>query len=157
MKIVIGVIGSGKIDDIYCEKAEKVGRLIAEKDCILVCGGLGGVMEASCKGAKSAGGITVGILPSKEKSSSNKYLDICIPTGIGEARNFIVVNSCNALIAIGGGFGTLSEISFALKSDIPIISLNSWDVSEKIIKCENPKEAVNTAIDFANANYSNIL
>lgn len=149
MKKVIGVIGTGKYSKKDCLDAEKVGRQIALKGCILACGGLKGVMEAACKGAKSEGGTTVGIIPSGKKSTANKYIDICIATGIGEARNVIVVNSSDAIIALGGGFGTLSEISFALKSGIPVIGLNTWNVSENIIRCKDPEEAVNTAINLA--------
>ncbi|MGH7884709.1 MAG: TIGR00725 family protein [Thermodesulfobacteriota bacterium] len=153
MKNIIGVIGTGNYELKQYRDAEITGKLIAERDCILVCGGLKGVMEAACKGAKSANGLTIGIVPSSEKSSANRYVDICIPSGMGEARNILIVNSSDAIIAIGGSFGTLSEISFALKSNIPVIGLNTWDVSEKIIKCENPKEAVNIAVDLAACNF----
>lgn len=157
MRSLIGVVGSAKFDEKLCKDAEKIGKLIARKGCILVCGGLGGVMEASCKGAKSEGGTTIGIVPSKDKFTANSYVDICIPTGIGEARNFIIVNSSDVIIAIGGGFGTLSEISFALKSGVPVVGLNTWDVSDKIVNCDNPKQAFDSAFDLASGNYGNLM
>lgn len=149
MKTVIGVIGSGTDTDKLYETAQSVGKLIALKGSMVACGGLGGVMEGACKGAKSVQGTTIGILPQKDKSAANKYVDICVPTGLGEARNIVLVNTCDAIIALGGGFGTLSEISFALKSGVPLVGLNTWDVSEQIIRCDNAKEAVETAFALA--------
>ena len=154
MKKLIGVIGSGDASSEQSRIAEEVGRNIANIGCILVCGGLGGVMEAAAKGAKSADGLTVGIIPGPDRGQANPYIDIPVVTGLGEARNLIVVKSSNSIIAIGGSFGTLSEISFALKHDIPLIGLNTWDVSDKIIKCNNPKQAVNTAYELANPTVS---
>ncbi len=151
MKTIIGVIGAANASEEEKRTSEEVGILIAEKECFLLCGGMGGVMEAACRGAKSAGGITIGILPSPESSSANSFIDIPIVTGMGEARNVIVAKSSHCIIAIGGSFGTLSEISFALKSEIPVIGLDTWDVSEEIIKCETPKEAVRIAFELSSA------
>ncbi|MCY4262517.1 MAG: TIGR00725 family protein [Candidatus Dadabacteria bacterium] len=134
MGIIIGVIGAGNASDEEKRISQEVGVLIAESNCLLLCGAMGGVMEATCRGAKSAGGTTIGILPGTKTSSVNRFIDIPIVTGMGEARNVIVAKSSHCIIAIGGGFGTLSEISFALKSQIPVIGLDTWDVSEDIIR-----------------------
>lgn len=149
MERIIGVIGAANASEEEKRTSEEVGVLIAKGDCFLLCGAMGGVMEAACRGAKSAGGTTIGILPGSEASSANRFIDIPIVTGMGEARNVIVAKSSHCVIAIGGSFGTLSEISFALKSGIPVIGLDTWDVSEEIIKCETPEEAVRTAFDLS--------
>lgn len=149
METIIGVIGAANASEEEKRTSEEVGVLIAKGDCFLLCGGMGGVMEAACRGAKSAGGITIGILPGPEASSANRFIDIPIVTGMGEARNVIVAKSSHSIIAIGGSFGTLSEISFALKSGIPVIGLDTWDVSEEIIKCETPEQAVRTAFELS--------
>ncbi|NIP29147.1 MAG: TIGR00725 family protein [Candidatus Dadabacteria bacterium] len=149
MKKLIGVIGNSNPNKKEYEIAVNIGSLIAQNDCILVCGGLGGVMEGASKGAKLNGGTTIGIIPGNDKNSCNKYIDIPIVTGFGEARNVIVVKTSHSIIAIGGSFGTLSEISFALKYKIPIVGINTWDVSEKIIKHTDPNEAFKTAYELA--------
>lgn len=149
METIIGVIGAANANEEEKRTSEEVGVLIAKGDCFLLCGGMGGVMEAACRGAKSAGGTTIGILPGPEASSANRFIDIPIVTGMGEARNVIVAKSSHSIIAIGGSFGTLSEISFALKSGIPVIGLDTWDVSEEIIKCETPEQAVRTAFELS--------
>ncbi len=149
METIIGVIGATNASEEEKRTSEEVGALIAGKECFLLCGGMGGVMEAACRGAKSAGGTTIGILPGPESSSANRFIDIPIVTGMGEARNVIVAKSSHSIIAVGGSFGTLSEISFALKSGIPVIGLDTWDVSEEIIKCKTPEEAVRTAFELS--------
>ena len=124
MKKLISVVGSDLDDDVLSdyalEVAEQVGRLIARKGGVLVCGGLGGVMRAACKGAKKENGITIGILP-YTKEEANEYIDIAIPTNIGNVRNFIVANTGDAVIAIGGRWGTLNEISFRMISEKPLV------------------------------------
>lgn len=137
----IGVIGAS-----YCSKeiedlAEEVGREIARRGFILLCGGLGGVMEAAARGAKKEGGITVGILPGPVPKEANRFIDVKIATNMGHARNIIIVQSSHALIAIGGEYGTLSEIAIALKLGKPLVGLNSWNI-EGIIQSGNAKEAV---------------
>lgn len=131
-KKVIGVFGAGSVteaDEEY-QLALAVGRQLAQRDFIVLTGGLGGVMSAASKGAKEAGGITVGILPGNSRTTpANSYVDIAIYTGMGEARNVINVKSCSAAIAIGGEYGTLSEISLALKGGCPMILLNSWSLT----------------------------
>src|ERR671926_372725 len=115
MKTIIGVIGPAEASEAEYRTGEEVGREVARRDGVLVCGGLGGVMEAACRGAKSEGGLTVGIVPGFSIYDANPYVDIPIVTGISHARNVIVVRSSSAIIAIGGSYGTLSEIAFALK------------------------------------------
>lgn len=145
----IGLIGYGGTDKRLEELAYRVGSVIAKQKAVLVCGGLGGVMESGCRGAKESNGITIGIIPGSSEHDANEYVDIPVITGMGEARNIIVVRSSQALIAIGGGFGTLSEISFALKLGKPVVGLESWDISEEIIKAETPSEAALKALELA--------
>ncbi len=150
----IGVIGDSSPSMEGRRLAFEVGEKIAEAGCILVCGGLGGVMEEACRGAKSAGGITVGILPGMDRGAANPYVDIVIATGLGEARNVLVVKSCLSVIAIEGGYGTLSEIAFALKSGIRVVGLNTWEMNstastnyvDEIIRVSNAREAVDEAL-----------
>lgn len=149
----ISVIGGSKVDaDIY-ELACQVGKEIARKKAILVCGGLTGVMEAACRGAKEEGGLTIGILPGCDESQANKYVDIKIVTGMGFARNIHVVLSGHAVIAVDGSYGTLSEIAYALIYNKPIIALKTWELksyliegSPSIYRAETAKEAIETAI-----------
>ena len=140
-KIVLAVIGAGNADTATLALAEEVGRLVAEAGALLVCGGLGGVMEAAAKGAKSAGGTTVGILPQPYRHDANAYIDVPIATGFGEGRNVFIVRTSDALIAVGGEYGTLSEIAFALKSGKPVIGLNTWDI-KGVQKAGSPQDAV---------------
>jgi len=151
----IAVIGGGQPSTKEAKLAEKVGRQLAKRGAILVCGGLGGVMEAACKGARAEGGITVGILPGESRQAANPYIQIPIVTGMGYARNVAVVKSAQAVIAVGGSYGTLSEISYALQSGIPVIGLNTWSLSKNgkqdnsIIPAETPMEAVEKALSMA--------
>jgi len=142
----IAVIGAsdGSIEEH--EVAQEIGALIAENDGILICGGLGGVMEAACKGAREKGGMTVGIVP--DTSDGNPFLGIIIRTGLGHARNVVVVQSADAVIAVGGSHGTLSEIALALKTGRPIFGLKTWDIGG-IVKCATPEEAVVMAVRAA--------
>ena len=142
---IIGVIGGNVCTPEIEKTAEEVGRLIARRGGIIICGGLGGVMEAAAKGAKEAGGTTIGVLPGANPDDANKYIDIPIPTGIGRARNIIIVNASQAVIAIDGKYGTLSEIAFCLQSGVPVVSLFSWNIDKSIITADNPEQAVNIA------------
>ena len=148
----VAVVGGAQCSRDEAKLAEAVGFELAKKGAILICGGLGGVMAAACKGARSAKGKTVGILPGNAREEANPYIDIPIVTGMGEARNVIVVNTAQAVIAIGGKFGTLSEIAYALRNNIPVIGLTTWSLSKKgrpvkaIIAAQNPKEAVEKAL-----------
>jgi uncharacterized protein (TIGR00725 family) len=154
-KKLIGVIGGGQCYKEEARAAEEVGRELARQGAILVCGGLGGVMEAACRGASAGGGVTVGILPGENHQTANPYVQIPIVTGMGYARNVIVVKSVQTVIAIGGSYGTLSEIAHALQSGIPVIGLNTWSLSrngqqdKSIILAQNPTEAVNKALSLA--------
>jgi uncharacterized protein (TIGR00725 family) len=112
---------------------------------VLVTGGLGGVMEAACRGAREAGGTTIGILPGSDRSAANAYVGIAIPTGLGEARNALVVRAADALIAIGGGYGTLSEIAFALKAGKRVVGLGTWDI-DGVEAADSPEAAVETVL-----------
>jgi len=153
-KRFIAVIGGNQCSPQEAQLAEEVGRELARQGAILVCGGLGGVMEAACRGASSEGGITIGILPGDSRQAANRYVQIPIVTGLGYARNLAVVKSAQAVIAIAGSYGTLSEISHALQSGIPVIGLNTWSLSrngqqdKSIIPAQNAVEAVNKALSL---------
>lgn len=154
----IGVIGEQDCPADLAALAEQVGAEIARRGAVLVCGGMGGVMAAAARGAKAAGGLTVGILPGGDRSEANPYVDIPIVTNLGEARNSIVVRTSEALVAVGGSYGTLSEIAFALKLGIPVVGLWTWrlarDAAEKrpfpdpIVRAETPQQAVAMAWDL---------
>ncbi len=150
--IFIGVIGGSEISPQVAQLAEEVGREIARRGAVLVCGGLGGVMEAACKGASDEGGTTIGILPGDDRRTANPYVKIPIVTGIGYARNVAVVKTSQAVIAIDGSYGTLTEIGHTLQSGIPVIGLGTWEISmdgkadNSIIIAKNPKEAVDMAM-----------
>jgi uncharacterized protein (TIGR00725 family) len=141
-KKIIAVIGASSCQHEITEVAEKVGEAIAKKGAILICGGLGGVMEAACRGAKRQGGMTVGVVPQRDSLSANSFVDIVIATGLGEARNAVIVNSADGLIAISGKYGTLSEIAFALKQSKPVAGISTWEIDERIHKFNDPLEAV---------------
>jgi uncharacterized protein (TIGR00725 family) len=153
-RIIIGVIGGGEVSSQVAGIAEEVGREIARRGAVLVCGGMGGVMEAACKGATEEGGLTIGILPGDGRYGANPYVQIPIVTGIGYARNAVVVKSSRAIIAVDGSYGTLSEIAFALQSGIPVIGLDTWSIAiggshdDSIIIASNAEEAVNRAIEL---------
>lgn len=147
----IGVIGGSEINSKIYKLAYEVGTQIAKNDCILVCGGLGGVMEAVSKGAKENGGITIGILPGIDADDANPYIDIPVPTGISYARNMIVVLNSDVLIAINGKYGTLSEISYANIFGKKVIGLETWKI-DGVEEAENPEDAVKKAILFLKSN-----
>lgn len=126
MTPIIAVIGAGRSDARLDAAAERVGALLADAGITVVCGGLGGVMAAVCRGARDRGGQTIGILPGTDRAAANPHVGIALPTGMGEARNVLVVRAGAAVIAIGGGFGTLSELGFARKLEIPVFGLHTW-------------------------------
>ncbi len=151
----IGVLGPHD-----CTKEERalglaVGAEIARRGAILLCGGLGGMMKAAAEGAKSERGVTVGILPGETASAANEFIDIALPTGLGAIRNAALVRCCDAVIAIRGGYGTLSEIAFALRLKTPVVGLQTWSVVRKgkpdlgIHVARTPEEAVNMALKLA--------
>jgi len=143
---LIGVIGSGQCDESVSQLAYEVGQEIAAAGYGLICGGLGGVMTGACRGAAEAGGLTIGILPGDSPGSANPYVRIPIATGLGIARNIIIVRSSRVAIAIHGGPGTLSEIAFCLQLGVPVISLNSFTVSPNIVPATTAREAVEKAV-----------
>lgn len=151
----IGVIGEGKCSPELEQMAEMLGAKLATENCVVVCGGLGGVMEAVCRGAKSAGGTTVGILPGNDRKAANRFVDVVIITGMGELRNGIVVKSSQAVIAVGGRYGTLSEIALALKLGIPVIGLDSWQLYRQgeldagVVPVTSVEDAVKTSVALA--------
>ncbi|MFH1662424.1 MAG: TIGR00725 family protein [Chloroflexota bacterium] len=153
-KRLIAVIGGSHASRKEIKTAEDVGRELAKRGAAIVCGGLGGVMEAACRGASSEGGITIGILPGENRNDANQYVQISIVTGIGYARNVAVVKSAQAVIAIGGSYGTLSEIGHAIQSGIPVIGIDTWSLSKggkinsSIIPAENAADAVGKAFDL---------
>lgn len=144
-RVKVGVIGSAKCSREVYQLAERVGEGIARRGAILICGGLGGVMEGACKGAKAAGGTTVGILPGARPDDANAYVDIPVVTGLGLARNVLVVRSAQSVIAIEGGYGTLSEIAFSLQLGVPVIGLRTTYHDRQIIQAADPEEAVEQA------------
>jgi uncharacterized protein (TIGR00725 family) len=149
---IIAVIGGGSCNQEEARLAEEVGRELAKRGATLVCGGLGGIMEAACKGVSAEGGITIGILPGDDRKSANPYVQIPIVTNMGHARNVAVVKSGQAVIAVGGNYGTLSEISHALQSGIPVIGLNTWSIARRgkedkaIVRAKSAAEAVDKAM-----------
>ena len=151
----IAVVGASRCSAQIAALAEAVGRELARRGAVLVCGGLGGVMEAACRGAKAAGGLTVGILPGTSRRDANPYVDVPVVTGMGEARNVLVVQSAQAVIAISGEYGTLSEIAHALKLGIPVVGLRTWQLAKEsqerlaIVRVETAQEAVEKALALA--------
>ena len=158
-KRFVAVIGGGECSPLEAKLAEEVGRELARLGAILICGGLGGIMEAACKGASTEGGVTIGILPGDSHQTANPYVQIPIVTGIGYARNMSVVKSAQAVIAIYGSYGTLSEIAHALQSGIPVIGLNTWSLSRNgqpdnsIIPAHNAVDAVSKALSLIASQY----
>jgi len=152
---IIAVIGSRDPSEEDARLAEEVGRELARLGAILICGGLTGVMLAACKGARSEGGITIGVLPGNDATTANAYVQIPIITNMGYARNVIVVRSARAVIAIGGGYGTLTEIGYALDARTPVIGLGTWSLSRHrradklIVRARSAKEAVKKAFELS--------
>ncbi|MFQ5510880.1 MAG: TIGR00725 family protein [Candidatus Krumholzibacteriia bacterium] len=142
---LIGVIGSSTCTEAVRQLAYDVGKGVANAGYPLICGGLGGVMEGACQGAFEAGGLTVGVLPGNSARDANPYVMIPVVTGIGFARNVIIVQSASVVIAIQGGPGTLSEVAYALQFNVPVISLNSFDVSPDLIQVGGVEEALHEA------------
>jgi uncharacterized protein (TIGR00725 family) len=149
----IAVCGAGECDAPVYEQARQVGRLLAQAGAVLLCGGLGGVMEAACRGAREAGGFCVGILPGADPVAANPYVDLPLATGMGQARNVALILSAQAVIAIAGEAGTLSEIALALKAGRPVIGLGTWRLThgdgrpeERIHYAASPAEAVQLAL-----------
>ena len=154
--LYIAVVGGGgDLPRRQREVAEAVGRAVAQSGAVLVCGGLGGAMEAACRGARAGGGLTVGILPGGARGDANPYVDIAVPTGLGEARNALVVRAADAVVAVAGEYGTLSEIALALQAGIPVVGLDTWELGRAgepdraVVRAVDPAGAVALAIDLA--------
>src|SRR5271168_698302 len=162
MLTTIGIIGRGMqhdrdpVDPIVLESARLVGRLVAERGGVIVSGGLGGVMEAASRGAKEAGGLTLGFLPSMDKSSGNAFLDIVLPTGLGRARNLITARGCDAIVMIGGGCGTLNELTIAYAEGRPVVVLRGsggWSdrIEEALYEGQYLDERKTVVVSFADS------
>jgi hypothetical protein len=134
-------VGAGEASEPQRTAAEETGRLLAEAGAVVVTGGLSGVMEAASKGAREAGGLTVGVLPGNDRREANPYVQVAVPTGMGEARNALVVRAADAVIAVGGEWGTLSEIALARKGGKPVVGLGSWEL-EGVETSDSPADAV---------------
>ena len=145
-KIRVGVIGGARPESKFRKIAFDVGQLIAEKGAILICGGLSGVMEAAARGAKKAGGLSVGILPGNTPKDANAYIDIAIATGMGYSRNHLVVMNADVLIAVDGEYGTLSEIAYGCVHGKKIIGIGTWDI-EGVLPVDTAEEAVDKALE----------
>jgi uncharacterized protein (TIGR00725 family) len=137
----IGVVGPGEASEAELASAEEVGAGLASLGAVVVTGGLGGVMEAACRGARSRRGRTLGILPGEDRDAANGWVEIAVATGLGELRNGLIVRACDALVAVGGGHGTLSEVALALKLGRPVVGLGTWAV-HGVDEVTTPAEAV---------------
>jgi uncharacterized protein (TIGR00725 family) len=152
----IAVCGPDPCSAEVADQCGQIGRLLARSGAVVVCGGLGGVMEAASRGASTEGGTVIGILPGLDRSVGNEYLTLSIPTGMGELRNGLIVRASDAVIAVAGEFGTLSEIAFALKTDVPVVGLGTWELSKEgrpigdpIVRVTSPQQAVEEALRLA--------
>jgi uncharacterized protein (TIGR00725 family) len=156
-RVHVAVSGGGEADEAACRLAEEVGRELARRGAVVVTGGLGGAMAAACRGAKAEGGTTLGILPTGDRSYANEWVDVAVPTGLGEARNALVVRAADALIAVAGEFGTLSEIALALKVGTPVVGLETWELArggqpvDAIVVATTPAAAAERAVALAMA------
>ena len=149
------VSGGGEADRAACAVAEEVGRELAARGAVVVTGGLGGAMEAACRGAKAAGGTTVGILPTGDRGDANAWVDVAVATGLGEARNAVLVRTADVVVAVAGEFGTLSEIALALRAGKPVVGLGTWELRrggqpvDAIVVAATPGEAADLAVSLA--------
>jgi uncharacterized protein (TIGR00725 family) len=144
--VYVAVIGAGEATAVQIERAHAAGRRLAELGAVVVTGGRGGVMEAACRGAKEAGGRTVGILPGATREEANEFVDVAIPTGLGEMRNALVVRASDAIVAIGGAWGTLSEIAFARIAGKPVFGVGSWELgADGVVEVAGAAEAAERA------------
>ena len=143
--VYVAIVGAGTATGELYEKAREVGKLVAERGATVVCGGLSGVMEAAARGATETGGAAIGILPDEDRRRQNMYLSYSVATGVGQARNLAVVCSGDVVIAVGGEYGTLSEIGFARKVGRPVVVLEGWDLGGHVTQASSPEEAVAAA------------
>jgi uncharacterized protein (TIGR00725 family) len=141
----VAVVGPGEATPEEAGAAEQIGAGLAGAGAVVVCGGLGGVMAAACRGACDAGGMTVAILPGSDRRAANEWARVVIPTGMGEMRNALVVRAADAVIAVGGAYGTLSEVALALKSGVPVVGIDTWPI-EGVVGVDSPADAVTAAL-----------
>ena len=151
-RLQVAVVGGGHADEADCDAAARVGRALGEAGALVVTGGLGGVMAAACRGARDGGGSSLGILPGADRSAANAFVDVAVATGLGEGRNVLVVRNADALVAVGGEFGTLSEIALALQAGIPVVGLGTFELAKQgrevpgVIRAGTPEEAADVAL-----------
>ncbi len=154
-RVHVAVVGGGDAGEDACRLAEAIGRELARRQAVVVTGGLGGVMEAACRGAKAAEGSTIGILPTADRDDANAWVDVAVPTGLGEGRNLLVVRAADAVVAVAGEFGTLSEIALALRAGTPVVGLRTWELAqdgrpvEAIVVASSPVDAAEKAVVLA--------
>jgi uncharacterized protein (TIGR00725 family) len=146
-RVYVAVCGAGNADEATKLTAERLGRLLAQAGAVVICGGLGGVMEAACRGASEAGGTSIGLLPGRDRAAANRYVTYAIATGLGEARNALVVRAADVVVAVGGEYGTLSEIAFALKIGVPVVAIASW----RVARDADTTDPIERAIDASDA------
>jgi uncharacterized protein (TIGR00725 family) len=146
----VAVVGPDEATAEELENATAVGRGLAARGAIVVCGGLGGVMAAACRGAQAAGGMSVGLLPGGDRRAANRWVTVALPTGLGELRNGLVVRAADAVIAVGGAYGTLSEIALALRTGVPVVGIGTWEI-DGINAVDDAPAAVALAIELASA------
>jgi uncharacterized protein (TIGR00725 family) len=141
----VAVVGPGDATPDEADAAEQVGAGLARAGAVVVCGGLGGVMAAACRGADAAGGLTIAILPGADRTAANEWARVVVPTGMGEMRNVLVVRAADAVIAVGGAYGTLSEVALALKTGLPVVGIDTWPI-DGVIAVDSPCDAVAMAL-----------
>lgn len=154
MRPYVAVVGAGDADAALAGVAEAVGRGLAEAGAVVLCGGLSGVMEAACRGCRAGGGTSVGILPGSDRRAANPFVDVALATGMGEMRNALIVRASDVVVALGGGYGTLSEIAFALKIGRPVVGFETWEPSKgafsaAVVRVPSAEEAVAAAVRLA--------
>lgn len=151
-RLHVAVVGGGHAPAEECDQAARVGRALAEAGAVVVTGGLGGVMEAACRGAHDGGGTSLGVLPGADRDSANPFVDVALSTGMGEGRNLLLVRNADAVVAVGGEFGTLSEVALALQAGIAVVGLETWELSKKgrpvhgVITASTPEQAADLAV-----------
>ena len=148
---IVGVIGSATCDEVPARIAAEVGRRLAEQHFVVLTGGRGGVMAAASRGAKQAGGLTIGLLPGTEPAEANPYVDVPLATGLSDARNAVVARASEVLIAIAGEYGTLSEIALALKMGRRVIGLRTWPIARDVLVVETPQQAIAKTVEYLHA------
>jgi uncharacterized protein (TIGR00725 family) len=146
--LYVAVVGAGEPSESQAEAAEEVGRRLAEAGAIVITGGRGGVMAAASRGASQAGGLVVGLLPGDERVTANEWVDVALPTGLGELRNGLIVRAAQVLVAVGGAYGTLSEVALALATGVPVVGFDTWQI-EGIESVDSPERAANRGLELA--------